>query len=68
MTKLWLYKVGAKTGELLQRRDVENQRRDVAESVETEHPDVAMLPNDVATFGVGFGWIFSSFLAHNGGF
>ena len=43
---------------LQQRRDVENQRRDVAE---TEHPDVATLLHDVATFGVGFGWIFSPF-------
>ena len=34
------------------------QRRDVAE---TEHPDVATLLHDVATFGVGFGWIFSPF-------
>ena len=39
-------------------RDVENQRRDVAE---TEHPDVATLLHDVATFGVGFGWIISPF-------
>ena len=38
---------------LQQRRDVENQ--------ETEHPDVATLMHDVATFGVGFGWIFSPF-------
>ena len=36
---------------LQQRRDVENQRRDVAET----------LLHDVATFGVGFGWIFSPF-------
>ena len=43
---------------LQQRRDVENQRRDVAE---TEHPDVTTLLHDVATFGVGFGWIFSPF-------
>ena len=43
---------------LQQRRDVENQRRDVAE---TEHPDVATLLHDIATFGVGFGWIFSPF-------
>ena len=43
---------------LQQRRDVENQRRDVAE---TEHPDVATLLHDVATFEVGFGWIFSLF-------
>ena len=41
------------------------QRRNVAE---TEHPDVATLLHDVATFGVSFGWIFSPFLAHNGGF
>ena len=41
---------------LQQRRDVGNQRRDVAE---TEHPDVPTLLHDVATFGVGFGWIFS---------
>ena len=43
---------------LQQRRDVENQRRDVAE---TELPDVATLLHDVATFGVGFGCIFSPF-------
>ena len=43
---------------LQQCRDVENQRCDVAE---TEHPDVAMLLHDVATFGVGFGWIVSPF-------
>ena len=43
---------------LQQRRDVENQRRDVAE---TEHPDVATLLHDVATFRVGIGWIFSPF-------
>ena len=36
---------------LQQRRDVENQRHDIAE---TEHPDVV-------TFGVDFGWIFSPF-------
>ena len=49
--------IGLKTGELLQRRDVENQRRDVAK---TEHPDVAMLPNHVATFGLVLG----GFLVH----
>ena len=43
---------------LQQRRDVENQRRDVAE---IEHPNVAMLLHNVETFGVGFGWIFSPF-------
>ena len=43
---------------LQQRRDVKNQRRDVAE---TEHPDIATLLHDVATFEVGFGWIFSPF-------
>ena len=47
MTKLWPYEVGAKIGEL-------KQRRDVVESAETEEPDVA-------TFGVGFWWIFSQF-------
>ena len=57
MTKLWFYEVSPKTGELLQRRDVENQRRDV---VETEHPDVMTFPNDISTFEVGFG----GFLAH----
>ena len=41
-----------------QRRNVENQRLDVAE---TEHPDVATLLHDIATFGVGFGWILSPF-------
>ena len=43
---------------LQRRRDVENQRRDVAESCTN---DVATLLHDVATFGVGFGWIFSPF-------
>ena len=43
---------------LQRRRDVENQRRDVAESCTN---DVATLLLDVATFGVGFGWIFSPF-------
>ena len=61
MKKLWPYEVGAKTGELLQRPDVENQRHDIAKSAETEHLDVVMLPNDVATFMVGFGWIFIPF-------
>ena len=50
---------------LQQCRDVENQRRDVAETehlnVATLLHDVATLLHDVATFGVGFGWIFSSF-------
>ena len=59
MTKLWSYEVGAKTGDLLQRRDFENQRRNVAKSAETEHPNIVTLPNDVATFKVGFGWILS---------
>ena len=48
----------SKNKRLLQRRDVENQRRDVAE---TEHPGVATLLHDVAKFGVGFRWIFSHF-------
>ena len=43
---------------LQQHRDVENQRREVAE---TEHPDVATLMHDVAAFGAGFEWIFSPF-------
>ena len=48
----------SKNRRLQQRRDVENQRRDVAG---TEHPDVETLLHDVATFGVGFGWIVSPF-------
>ena len=48
MTKLWPYEVGTKIGEL-------QQRRDVAKSAKTKHPDVVTLPNDVATFVVGFG-------------
>ena len=48
----------SKNRRLQQRRDVENQRRDVAE---TEHPDAATLLHDVATFEVGFGWIVSPF-------
>ena len=43
---------------LQQRRDVENQSHDVAE---TEHPDVATLLDDITTFGVGFGWIVAHF-------
>ena len=43
---------------LQQRRYVGNQRRDVAK---IEHTDVATLLHDVATFGVGFVWIFSPF-------
>ena len=58
MTKLWPYEVGAKNIGLQQRRNVENKRRDVAE---IEHLDVATLLNDVALFGVGFGWIVSLF-------
>ena len=54
MTKLWPYEVEAKTGDC----NKENQRRDGAE---TEHPDIVTLLHDVATFGVGFGWIFSPF-------
>ena len=30
-------------------------------AVETQHPDIATLPNDVATLGVDFWWIFSPF-------
>ena len=59
MIKLWPYEVGAKTGELQQRRDVENQRRDVVESAKTEHLEVVMFPNDIVTFRVGFGSILS---------
>ena len=61
MTKLWPYEVGAKTRDLLQCRDVENQRHDVAESGKIEHPDVTTLPNDVATFGASFGSISAHF-------
>ena len=43
---------------LQQRRDVENQRRDVAK---TKHPYVATLLHDVATFRVGFRWLVSPF-------
>ena len=41
----------------------ENQRRDVAESCINDvlPNDVATLLHDVATFRVGFGWIFSPF-------
>ena len=55
----------SKNRRLLQRRDVEKRRRDVAEScindVATLPNDVATLLHDVVTFGVGFGWIFSPF-------
>ena len=56
--KVMVLRSWSKNRRLQQRRDVENQRRDVAE---TEHPDVATLLHDVAMFGVGFGWIFSPF-------
>ena len=54
LTKLWPYEVGAKTREL-------QKRRDLAESAETLQRKVATLPNDVVTFGVGFGSIFRPF-------
>ena len=47
MTKLWLYEVGAKTGDY--------------SNVATLRTNVATLLHDVATFGVSFGWIFSQF-------
>ena len=56
--KVMVLQIWSKNRGLQQRRDVENQRRDVAE---TEHPDVATLLHDVATFGVGFWWIVSPF-------
>ena len=56
--KVMVIRSWSKNRGLQQRRDVENQRRDIAE---IEHPDVATLLHDVATFGVGFGWIFSPF-------
>ena len=59
MTKLWSYKVGAKTGKLQTSR-----RFNVAalqRAAETQHPEVATLTNDVATLGFDFGWIFSPF-------
>ena len=49
--KVMVLRSWSKNRGLQQRRDVENQRRDVAET----------LLHDVATFGVGFGWIFSPF-------
>ena len=75
MTKLWPYEVEEKNRGLQPRRDVRNdvatwqrasettsrrekRRRDVAESCRN---GVTTSPNDVATFGVGFGWIFSPF-------
>ena len=58
MTKLWSYEVGAKIGELQQRRNVENQRCDVAESAKIEHPDAAQRRRDVR------GWFWVNFLAH----
>ena len=56
--KLMALQSWTKNRGLQQRRDIENQHRDVAE---TKHPDVAMLLHDIATFRVGFGWIFSPF-------
>ena len=54
--KVMFLRSWSKNRRLQQRRDVENPRRDVAEM---EHPDVVTLLHDVATFGVGFGWIVS---------
>ena len=56
--KVMVLQSWSKNRGLKQRRDVGSQRRDVAE---IEHPDVATLLHDVATFGVGFEWIFSPF-------
>ena len=56
--KVMVLRSWSKNRGLQQRRDVENQRRNVAE---IEHPDVATLLHDVAPFGVGFGWIVSPF-------
>ena len=56
--KVMVLRSWSKNRGLQQRRDVENQSRDVAE---TEHSDFAALLHDVATFGVGFWWIFSPF-------
>ena len=65
MTKLWSYEVGTKIGKLQQRREVITSRQSnfatLQRAAETQYPDVATLPNDVATLGVGFGWIFSPF-------
>ena len=51
-------RIWSKNRGLQQRRDVENQRRDVAE---IEHPDVATLLHYVATFGVGLGGLLAHF-------
>ena len=56
--KVMVLQSWSKNRRLQQRRDVENQCHDVAE---TEHPDAATLLHDVVTFGVGFGWIVSQF-------
>ena len=56
--KVMVLRSWSKNRGLQQRRDVENQRRDVAE---TEHPDVATFLHEFATFGVGFEWIISPF-------
>ena len=45
-------------GKVMALRSWSKNKGDVAE---TEHPDVATLLHDVATFGVGFGWIVSPF-------
>ena len=68
MTKLWLYEIGAKTEELLQRRDVENQHRNVVENAETEKPDITTFPKDVATFRLVFGRFLAHFEPRIGGF
>ena len=60
MTKLWSYEVGAKAGKLQQRRAVRTSRRSnvatLQRAAETQHPDVATLPN-----GIKKRWIFSPF-------
>ena len=55
MTKLWLYEVGAKTGDC---SNVATSGTDVAT---LHNQSIPTLLHDVVTFGVGFGWIFSPF-------
>ena len=68
MTKLWPYEIGAKTGDCSNVVTLRTNVVTLQRAEETQHPDVATLLHDVATFEVDFVSIFSPFLAHDCGF